>query len=94
MAINQNMVIRIFSLTCSVILLAAVGNIDTSGISMLEETKKMAERRELQVIISLVSFANHEPNIFYSLFIVASLLTFKSFHSYDYSLFWSILEVR
>lgn len=88
MAINQNMVIRIFSLTCSVIILAAVGNIDTSGISMLEEAKKMVERREQQVIISLMSFANHEPIFFfYSLFIVAFLLTLKSFHSYDYSLF-------
>jgi len=92
MAINQNMVIRIFSLTYSAILLAAVGNIDTSGISMLEETKKMAERREQQVIISLMSFS--EPNFFYSLFIVAFLKTLKSFYSYDYSLFWSILEVR
>ncbi|GAU35625.1 hypothetical protein TSUD_30430 [Trifolium subterraneum] len=35
----------------SVILLAAVGNIDTSGISMLEEIKKIAERREQQLVL-------------------------------------------
>jgi sulfate transporter 3 len=42
--------------TCNVILLAAVGNIDTSGISMLEEIKKIAERREQQVILSHIIF--------------------------------------
>jgi len=50
---------RIFSLTRSVILLAGVGNIDTSGISMLEEVKKITERRELQVILSFVLSANY-----------------------------------
>jgi len=39
-----------------VISLAAVANIDTSGISMLEECKKTADRRGLQVIISFSSF--------------------------------------
>lgn len=31
--------------------MGAVGNIDTSGISMLEEVKKIMERRGLKVII-------------------------------------------
>lgn len=67
--INQNMVVRISSLTCNAILLAAVGNIDTSGISMLEEIKKISERREQQVVLSLslMSFSNHEPKISYSI---------------------------
>lgn len=63
------MVIWISNLTCIVILLAAVGNIDTSGISMLEEVNKITERRELQVILSLVwSVANYEPIISYNMF--------------------------
>lgn len=33
--------------------MAAIGNIDTSGISMLEEVKKIADRRGLQVSLSL-----------------------------------------
>jgi len=37
-----------------VILLAAVANIDTSGISMLEECKKSVDRRGLQVTISFL----------------------------------------
>ncbi|XP_019427380.1 PREDICTED: sulfate transporter 3.1-like [Lupinus angustifolius] len=31
--------------------MTAVGNIDTSGISMLEEVKKIADRRELQLVL-------------------------------------------
>ena len=47
--------------------LAAVGNIDTSGISMLEEVKKITERRELQVILSLELCANYEPKLSYNI---------------------------
>ena len=36
-------------------ILAAVGNIDTSGISMLDEVKKTVERRGLKVV-NKVSF--------------------------------------
>jgi hypothetical protein len=65
--------------TCNVILLAAVGNIDTSGISMLEETKKIAERREQQVILSLISFFNHESKFSYRMLIVALFFNLEIF---------------
>ncbi|KAG5051801.1 hypothetical protein AAZX31_02G138700 [Glycine max] len=39
------------SLQYVIIDMSAVGNIDTSGISMLEEVKKITERRELQLVL-------------------------------------------
>ncbi|CAL0299719.1 unnamed protein product [Lupinus luteus] len=36
--------------------MTAVGNIDTSGISMLEEVKKIADRNELQVVFLSMLF--------------------------------------
>ncbi|KAK7393509.1 hypothetical protein VNO78_22067 [Psophocarpus tetragonolobus] len=39
------------SLQYVIIYMSAVGNIDTSGISMLEEVKKITERRELQLVL-------------------------------------------
>ena len=43
------------SLQYVILAMGAVGNIDTSGISMLEEVKKSMERRGLKVIHYLIN---------------------------------------
>lgn len=46
---NYNFNFRLYLCFFGGIFITAVGNIDTSGISMLEEVKKTLDRRELKV---------------------------------------------
>lgn len=50
--------------------ITAVGNIDTSGISMLDEVKKIIDRRGLKVHFYKISF-----NFFHSIFFFFALLS-------------------